>query len=49
MMVLQQMLIVDNLLKKRTIWGKISLDAVWWMKEACKCLNSWRKRKIRAI
>lgn len=30
MMVLQQTLIVDNLLKKEKMW-KISLDAVWWI------------------
>lgn len=35
MMVLQQTLIVDNLLKKGKIW-KILLDAARWIKEACK-------------
>ncbi len=33
MMILQQTLIVDNLLKEEKIW-KISLDAVWFLKEA---------------
>lgn len=38
MMVLQQTLIVDNLLKKEKIW-KISLDAILWIKEA------WKRKK----
>lgn len=44
MMVLQQTLIVDNLLKKGKIW-KISLDAVRWIKEACKHSKSWEGKE----
>ena len=47
MMVLQQTLIVDNLLKKEKIW-KISLDAVWLIEEACKHLKSQGEIKKNA-
>lgn len=39
MMVLEQTLIVDNLLKTEKIW-KISLDARLWIKEALTHLKS---------
>lgn len=44
MMVLQQTLIVDNLLKKGKIW-KISLDAARWIKEACKHFKRLEERE----
>lgn len=48
MMILQQTLIVDNLLKEEKIW-KISLDAVWFLKEACRHLKSWEEAKKKKI